>query len=74
MRYFYPSLFFVSLVIGLFIIYNSAPQKNVITVYPTPDNYNSYQYQDNANNCFLIKQNVMPCPKNKKYIITVPIQ
>lgn len=74
MKYFHPKLFFISLVIGLFIVYISSPEKNVIVVYPTPDNYNTYQYKDNANNCFLIKQNRMPCPTNKKDIITVPIQ
>ena len=74
MKYFNPFVFIISLAIGLFFVYTTAPPKNVIVVYPTPHNYNRYQYRDRAGNCFIISQSQLPCPENKKHIITVPIQ
>jgi len=74
MKYFSPLYFIISLAIGLFFVYISAPPPNVIVVYPNPHNYNQFQYKDNANNCFLIDQQEIPCPSNEKNIIDVPIQ
>lgn len=74
MKYFSPLYFIISLAIGLFFVYITAPPPNVIVVYPTPHNYNKYQYMDNAKNCFIIQQNEIPCPDNENNIMTVPIQ
>ena len=74
MKYFNFFYFIVSLAIGLLVVYSTAPPKNIIIVYPTPHNYNSYQYLDNANNCFVIKQTEIDCPKNKQDYISVPMQ
>ena len=74
MKYIAPLYFIVSLAIGLFFVYITAAPPNVIIVYPTPHNYDQYQYEDNANNCFTIKQSEIPCPENEKDMFVVPIQ
>ena len=56
------------------MVYITAAPPNVIVVYPTPHNYNEYQYKDSADNCFTIKQDEMPCPDNNKDVVVVPIQ
>lgn len=74
MKYIVPLYFIISLSIGLFLVYITSPPPNVIVVYPTPDNHNQYQYQDKAENCFVINQSEMTCPESKDDVITVPMQ
>ena len=74
MKYFSPLYFIVSLAIGLFFVYITAAPPNVIVVYPTPHNYDQYQYEDNASNCFVIKQHEISCNQKSEHIYEVPIQ
>lgn len=74
MKYFSPVHFIVSLALGLFFVYITAAPPNVIVVYPTPHNYDQYQYEDNANNCFVIKQHETSCNQKSEHIYEVPIQ
>jgi len=74
MKYFSPLYFIVSLAIGLFFVYITAAPPNVIVVYPTPHNYDQYQYEDNASNCFVIKQHETSCNQKSEHIYEVPIQ
>ncbi len=74
MKYIHPFSFLLSLAIGLFIVYISTAPPNIIVVYPTPDNYNKFQYKDAADNCFVIRQDEIPCPDNEDNITTVQIQ
>ena len=45
-------IFLLSLTIGLFYTYITAPRPNVIFVYPTPENINQIQYKDEGGTCF----------------------
>ena len=74
MKYFSPVHFIASLALGLFFVYITAPPPNIIVVYPNPHNYNQYQYQDNASNCFVIKQHETSCHQKSDNIFEVPIQ
>ncbi len=66
-------VFFVSLAIGLFYVYISVPRPKVIYVYPTPDNLRSFQYKDDAENCFSFDVKEEKCPSNGKFKV-VPVQ
>lgn len=74
MRYLSPFYFILGLSIGLFVVYITNAPPKVIIVYPNPDNYQKFQYIDNADNCFNINQKEVSCPNNSDNIINVPIQ
>ena len=63
--------FIVALAIGLFLNYITSPESKVIYVYPTPDNIDSIQFKDKANNCYQFKSNKVKCTDNAK---PIPIQ
>jgi hypothetical protein len=67
-------VFLVSLSIGLLFTYLSNPTPTVIYVYPTPDNVDSIEYKDKANNCFQFKSEEVSCPTNKSLIKSIPVQ
>lgn len=67
-------IFLISLFVGLFFVYLSAPPVNVIFVYPTPENIDSVQYKDKADNCFTFDAMEITCPDNKNSIKKIPIQ
>ncbi len=66
--------FFISLVIGLLLVYIFNPTPTVIYVYPTPDNIDKLQYMDNANNCYEFKAKEVKCPEDKALINIIPLQ
>jgi len=74
MSYIYPVYFIGSLIIGIIIIYITTPPPKSIIVYPTPDNYNKFQYQDDAGYCFTIKQTEMSCPESDDDIYSIQMQ
>jgi hypothetical protein len=43
-------------------------------VYPTPDNVNTLEYIDKANNCFRFEAKEVNCPSDKSSIKDIPIQ
>ena len=67
-------VFLVSLSIGLLFTYLSNPTPTIIYVYPTPDNVNSIEYKDKANNCFQFTSEEVSCPTNKSLIKSIPVQ
>tara|TARA_B100000424_G_C22945740_1_gene503446 strand:+ start:20217 stop:20432 length:216 start_codon:yes stop_codon:yes gene_type:complete len=64
-------VFFTTLVIGLFLVYISAPPLKTIVVYPTKDNKHLFQFRDKANNCFHLEEKREPCSSQAEII---PIQ
>lgn len=66
--------FFISLVIGLLLVYTFNPTPTVIYVYPTPDNIDKIQYKDNANNCYQFDKKEVKCPNDNSLINIIPIQ
>jgi hypothetical protein len=66
--------FIISFAIGLFFVYILGSDQHIIYVYPTPDNYTSVMYKDNADQCFQYKAQETDCPMNPLLIKTIPIQ
>ncbi len=67
-------LFFISLALGLFLVYITQSTSTIIYVYPTPKNINHIQYQDKTNNCFNLESTEVKCPSDKSKIHSIPIQ
>jgi hypothetical protein len=63
--------FLISFAIGLFYIYISNPSTKKITVFPTDDNQNKFQFRDKADNCASFKRVHHECSNNA---IDIPVQ
>ena len=61
-------IFIVSLSVGLFIVYVTNPKKEVIYIYPKPDNVDKMQYKDNNGSCFSFQSKQVQCPTDPKDI------
>ena len=44
--------FLISLALGLFLVYCTTPQPEVIIKYPTPENAHKLVFKDDSNNCY----------------------
>ena len=66
-------VFLISLFVGLIFMYFDNEKKK-ISVYPTPSNIESIQYQDKADNCFQYSMEKVKCPSNKSKINHIPVQ
>ena len=64
MKYISIPGFIISLALGLFMVYITNPNKEVVYVYPTPDNVNKIHYKDSASTCWKYKAKQVKCPKN----------
>jgi len=74
-KYINVPVFFVSLVVGLLIVYFTMQNDlRKIYVYPTPENVDLMQYRDKAGNCFVYKSVDTPCPKNDTKLAKIPVQ
>jgi hypothetical protein len=56
--------FFISLFIGLFIVYITVPEPEIIFKYPTPHNTGKIQYMDHANVCYEYVAKEISCPSS----------
>ena len=74
MKFISIPVFIVSLAVGLFFVYITNPEPEIIYIYPTPENLNKLQYQDKANNCYDFDQTEVTCPNDPNKIKIVPIQ
>ena len=74
MKFISLPIFIVSLAVGLFLTYITAPDPKIIYVYPTPENVDKIQYVDKANNCYSFKANEVKCPSDNNKISQIPIQ
>jgi hypothetical protein len=70
----HPLAFFISLGIGLFIVYITTPTPDVIVLYPTPQTVSKHIYQDPGNVCYQYTMDMTTCPANKKEIHQLPVQ
>ena len=73
LKFFHFPTFILSLAVGLFFVYISAPKSNVIYVYPTPDNINKIQYKDKGGTCHQFSTVEVACPKDKSKIADFPV-
>ena len=67
-------VFLLSFAFGLFCVYILGSEQKIIYVYPTPQNYTTVMYKDNADQCFQYKASPVTCPLNPLSIKTVPAQ
>ena len=67
-------VFLVSLAVGLFFVYILGPDMKTIIIYPTLENTDTVQYQDQADNCFVYKPREVQCPSDPNLIKKIPIQ
>ena len=77
MKYFkYVSIvaFVASFIIGLLFLSFFEEKKQIVYVYPTPENVKEYMFQDDTDNCFLLSSEEMNCPQDKSLIFKTPIQ
>ena len=65
--------FLISLSFGLLYIYLNEDYKNVIILYPNPQNVSKYTYVDKANNCFNYDLKETKCPKNKNDYVKIEV-
>ena len=56
-------IFSISLFIGLFLVYITAPTPNIIFKYPTLNNINETTYIDENNKCYRYIPKPIPCKK-----------
>lgn len=73
-KYINFKVFLVSLVVGLFSVYMTAPDMRKIYVYPTPENVDIVQYKDKTDTCFSLKQTEVKCPMDTSKITMIPMQ
>jgi len=66
--------FIIAFAIGLFFVYVSAPKKQTIFVYPTPDNHNDLLYKDRSGMCFSFKPVETEEPVDKGLLGMFPVQ
>lgn len=64
----------ITLAIGLFFSYVIHPQTDIIYVYPTPENIDKIQYEDDSGTCFGFKSDEVNCPINKTKVRHYPVQ
>ena len=74
LKYISIKVFLVSLSIGLLFAYLSTPPPTIIHVYPTPDNSETMEYIDKAENCFKFNATEVKCPSDRGLIKKIPIQ
>ena len=66
--------FLISLCVGLLYIYLNEDYKQIIILYPNPQNIGKYTYVDKANNCFNYDLNETMCPKNKNEFVDIKVE
>jgi hypothetical protein len=74
MKYIDVPTFITAFAIGLFFVYVSAPKKQTIFVYPTPDNYRDVLYKDRSGMCFSFKPIETEEPTDKRLLGMFPVQ
>ena len=73
LKYINVKVFLVSLAIGLFLSYMTAPTQQHIYVYPSEENMGSVQFKDVTGTCFSFERIEVNCP-NDSEVSRIPIQ
>ena len=74
LKYISIPVFVISLIVGLLYIYFFGVDKKTVYVYPSLENSNKTQYEDNAGNCFMYKSTEVKCPLDNSLIKKIPVQ
>jgi hypothetical protein len=73
-KYINYKVFLLSLIVGLFLVYMTGPERRSIFVYPTKENSGTVQFKDSVGNCYAFDAVDKPCPKDPLKISYVPAQ
>ena len=68
-----PWWFFISLFVGLFIVYSTTPNPDIIVKYPTPENADTSIFRDDGDNCYKFTTTEVSCDSVKD-VNEIPIQ
>jgi len=74
LKFFKAKAFIISLAIGIFFVYISSPEPQILYIYPTPDNVDKILYKDKTDTCYKLKANKVECPNRPSEIMRYPIQ
>tara|TARA_Y100001978_G_C23396855_1_gene292673 strand:+ start:251 stop:475 length:225 start_codon:yes stop_codon:yes gene_type:complete len=73
MKFLSGSVFLLSFIVGLLVMYIQQPETTKVYVYPTPENLSKFQWKDNIDNCYEWEKQKVNCA-NYKNINHIPIQ
>jgi hypothetical protein len=73
-KYINIPVFFISLAVGILVMYVFMPDNRKIYVYPSPENVAILQYRDKSGKCFQYEEKQVACPTNKTLIRNIPMQ
>jgi hypothetical protein len=71
-RFISPIYFFISLGIGLFVVYIMSPQPKVVFKFPSPYNAGKVTYRD-GDSCFKVEAEQTECPFDQSLIKPQPL-
>ena len=63
-----PMIFLISLCVGLFFTYITAPTPEIVIKYPTPFNAGKITYVDKNNVCYKYRIEKVECPQDRSKI------
>ena len=66
---FLPIYFFVSLLIGFFIVYVTSPDPDIVIKHPNPDNIDNLTYIDDNDVCYKYSKKKITCPSDKSGLV-----
>jgi hypothetical protein len=66
-----PTIFLISLSLGLLFAYLTAKTPRIIYKYPTPYNNEKIVYTDSVGNCYKYRVKEMSCPRDIKKITPI---
>jgi hypothetical protein len=72
-KYINPTIFIISFIICLLIVYFTHPEPVVIYRFPNPENAGKLTYQDKNKNCFKYEATEVKCPSDPNLIIEHPL-
>lgn len=73
-NYINVKIFLASLFFGIFLSYITTDPKQVILVFPTPENNNKISYKDKSENCYHYNPVEVICPEDKSKLSEYSIQ
>ena len=68
-----PTVFIISFIIAIFIVYLLHPEPIKVFKFPTPENTDKYTYQDDTNNCYKYEASEVKCPIDPDLILEHPL-
>lgn len=68
-----PFYFFVSLAVGLFVVYITNPPPKVVVKFPSPYNAGNITYRDKADTCYQYRAEKVSCPADKALVKPQPL-